>query len=99
MYHKIPKISPGAYFSEALFEGVIFGGAYFRNFTVFNQTEQKMARLLNNSYKENFPLNITRKKVVYLSCIHYLIISFFYLLLKLSCLFELDISGALVIRV
>ena len=30
-YRKIPKISPGAYiFSEALFEGLIFGGAYLR---------------------------------------------------------------------
>ena len=30
-YRKIPKISPGAYFlSEALFEGLIFGGAYIR---------------------------------------------------------------------
>ena len=27
---KIPKISPGAYFSKALFEGLIFGGAYIR---------------------------------------------------------------------
>ena len=30
-YRKIPKISPGAYFfSKALFEGPIFGGAYIR---------------------------------------------------------------------
>ena len=30
-YRKIPKISPGAYiFSKTLFEGLIFGGAYFR---------------------------------------------------------------------
>ena len=30
-YHKSPKISPGAYnFSKALFEGLIFGGAYIR---------------------------------------------------------------------
>ena len=30
-YRKIPKISPGAYiFSKALFEGLIFGGAYIR---------------------------------------------------------------------
>ena len=30
-YRKIPKISPrGLYFSKALFEGVIFGGAYIR---------------------------------------------------------------------
>ena len=30
-YHKIPKISPrGLYFSKALFEGFIFGGAYIR---------------------------------------------------------------------
>ena len=28
-YHEIPKISPGAY-SKALFEGLIFGGAYLR---------------------------------------------------------------------
>ena len=28
-YHEIPKISPGAY-SNALFEGLIFGGAYLR---------------------------------------------------------------------
>ena len=28
-YCKIPKISPGA-FSKALFEGLIFGGAYIR---------------------------------------------------------------------
>ena len=27
-YRKIPKISPGAYFSMALFEELIFGGAY-----------------------------------------------------------------------
>ena len=39
-YRKIPKISPGAYifqrpFLRGLFlEGLIFGGAYFRNFTV-----------------------------------------------------------------
>ena len=30
-YRKIPKISPsGLYFSKALFEGLIFGGAYIR---------------------------------------------------------------------
>ena len=30
-YRKIPKISPGTYFfSKALFEGLTFGGAYFR---------------------------------------------------------------------
>ena len=29
-YHKIPKISPGACFSKALFEGLIFGGAYIQ---------------------------------------------------------------------
>ena len=30
-YRKIPKISPGVlYFSKALFEGLIFGGAYIR---------------------------------------------------------------------
>ena len=30
-YLKIPKISPGAlYFSKALFEGLICGGAYLR---------------------------------------------------------------------
>ena len=30
-YRKIPKIRPGAYiFSMALFEGLIFGGAYLR---------------------------------------------------------------------
>ena len=29
-YRKIPKISPGTYFSKALFEGLIFGGAYLR---------------------------------------------------------------------
>ena len=30
-YRKIPKISPGAYiFQKALFEGLIFGGAYIR---------------------------------------------------------------------
>ena len=30
-YRKIPKISPrGLYFSKALFEGLIFGGAYVR---------------------------------------------------------------------
>ena len=37
-YRKIPKISPqGLYFSKALFKGLIFGGAYFRNFcgTIF----------------------------------------------------------------
>ena len=27
-YCKIPKISPGLYFSKALFEGLIFGGAF-----------------------------------------------------------------------
>ena len=31
IYRKIPKISPGAViFSKALFEGLIFGGAYIR---------------------------------------------------------------------
>ena len=29
-YRKIPKISPGVYFLKALFEGLIFGGAYIR---------------------------------------------------------------------
>ena len=30
-YRKVPKISPGTvYFSKALFEGLIFGGAYIR---------------------------------------------------------------------
>ena len=30
-YRKIPKISPrGLYFSKALFDGLIFGGAYVR---------------------------------------------------------------------
>ena len=29
-YRKIPKISPGLYFSKALFEGLISGGAYIR---------------------------------------------------------------------
>ena len=29
-YRKIPKISPGAYILKALFEGLIFGGAYIR---------------------------------------------------------------------
>ena len=30
-YRKIPKISPGDYiFQTALFEGLIFGGAYLR---------------------------------------------------------------------
>ena len=30
-YRKIPKISPGTYiFQKALFEGLVFGGAYFR---------------------------------------------------------------------
>ena len=31
-YRKIPKISPGAYIFKALFEGLIFGGAYFRRY-------------------------------------------------------------------
>ena len=30
VYRKIPKISPGLLFSKALFEGLIFGGAYIR---------------------------------------------------------------------
>ena len=30
IYRKIPKISPGLYFSTALFEGLIFGEAYIR---------------------------------------------------------------------
>ena len=29
-YRKIPKISPGLYFSKPIFEGLIFGGAYIR---------------------------------------------------------------------
>ena len=29
-YRKIPKVTPGLYFSKALFEGLIFGGAYVR---------------------------------------------------------------------
>ena len=29
-YRKIPKISPGAYIFKAVFEGLIFGGAYIR---------------------------------------------------------------------
>ena len=28
--HKIPKISPGAYFSKTPFEGLLFGGAFVR---------------------------------------------------------------------
>ena len=28
IYRKIPKISPGTYFSKTLFEGLVFGGAY-----------------------------------------------------------------------
>ena len=30
VYRKIPKISPGLLFSKALFEGLIFGGAYIQ---------------------------------------------------------------------
>ena len=30
IYRKIPRISPGLYFSKALFEGLIFGGVYIR---------------------------------------------------------------------
>ena len=30
VYRKVPKISPGTFFSNALFEGLIFGGAYIR---------------------------------------------------------------------
>ena len=30
IYGRIPKICPGTYFSKALFEGLIFGGAYIR---------------------------------------------------------------------
>ena len=29
-YPRIPKISPGAYIFQSLFEGLIFGGAYIR---------------------------------------------------------------------
>ena len=43
-YRKVPKISPRGY----IFEGLIFGGAYFRNFTVADE------HVSENELKANF---------------------------------------------
>ena len=58
---KIPKISPGAYifqrsFLRGLFlEGLIFGGAYFRNFTV---THPMAPALICSSNSSATPLDL-----------------------------------------